>query len=74
MSGSPVWGSDQGRRSPQSIWLCRPPGLNCRNFAGLGETETPVSEGANKVSHALGPRAKQQLHRSLQVLKGLLGR
>ena len=72
-------GSGIGRRSPQSIWLWRPVRLECRSSRGLGETENPLLESAHKVSRALGPRAKQWLHRSLgqtylQVLKGLLRR
>ena len=79
MSGSPVWGSGIGRRRPQRIWLWRPAGLEYKNFTGLGETEIPPLEGAHKVSRALGPRAKQWIHRSLsqtylQVLEVLLGR
>ena len=51
----------------------------CGSLTGLGETATPPLEGARKVPHALGPRAKQGLHRSpgqirLQALVGLLGR
>ena len=43
------------RRSPQSIWLWRPVGLECRSSTGLGETETPLLEGTHKVSRAQGP-------------------
>ena len=32
---------------------------------GLGEMETPFLKGAHRLSHALGPRAKQSLHRNL---------
>ena len=75
----PSWGPDIGRRSPQSIWFWRPAGLECRSSTGLGETKTPYLEGAHKVSCALGPTAKQWLHRSLGqtylwVLESLLGR
>ena len=75
----PSEGSSIRRRSPQSIWLWKPAGLECRSSIGLGETETPLLEGAHKVSHELGPRAKQWIHRSLghtylQVLEDLLGR
>ena len=41
-SGSPAWGSGIRRRSPQSIWLWRPAGLEWRSSTGLGETETPL--------------------------------
>ena len=64
---------------PLSIWLWIPSGLECRSSTGLGETETPPVEGACKVSHAMGPRTKQLLHRSLGqthlwVFEGLLER
>ena len=54
-------------------------GLECRSSKGLAEIETPILEGAHKVSCALGPRAKQGLHKNLgqtylQVLEDLLGR
>ena len=79
MSGYPAWGSGIGRRSPQRIWLWRPAVLEYRRSTGLGETKTSLLEGAHKISHALGPRAKQWLHRRLGqtylwVLEGLLGR
>ena len=32
---------------------------------GLGETETRFLKGAHRLSHSLGPRAKQSLHRNL---------
>ena len=38
--------------------------LDCRRSTRLGETETPLLEDAHKFSHALGPRAKQWLHRN----------
>ena len=74
MAGSSAWGSGIKRKSPQSIWLWRPVGLDFRSSTGLGETETPLL-----VACALGPRAKQWLRRSLGktylwVLEGLLGR
>ena len=31
----------------------------------LGEAETPFLEGAYRLSHTLGPRAKQGLHENL---------
>ena len=79
ISDYPAWGSGIGRRSPQSIWLWRPVGLECRGSTGMGETETLLLEGAHKVSCTLGPRPKQWLHRSLGqtflwVLEHLLGR
>ena len=46
---------------------------------GLGEMETPFLKGAHRLSRALGPRAKQGLHRNLgqtrlQFLGDLLGK
>ena len=43
------------------------------------ETETPFLKGTHRISCALGPRAKQRLHRnlaqiSLQFLEELLGK
>ena len=43
----------------------RPAGLECRSSTGLEETDTPLLEGTHKVSHAVGPRTKQYLHRNL---------
>ena len=80
MSGSPAWESGIRRRSSQSIWLWRPVGLECmRSSTGLRETETPLSEGAHKVSRALELREKKWLHRNLGqtypwALEGLLRR
>ena len=50
-----------------------------RSYTALGQTETPLLEGARRVLCALGPMAKQGLHRNLGqlylwVLKGLLGK
>ena len=47
--------------------------------AGLGEADTPLLEGAHRLSCALGPMAKQRLHRNLchtylQVLEDILGK
>ena len=41
------------------VHLATSVGLECRSSTGLGETETTLLEGTHKVSHALGPRAKQ---------------
>lgn len=60
-SGSLAWGSVIGRRSLQSNLFWRPARLERRSSTGLGEIETPFSEGTYKFSHALGPRAKQWL-------------
>ena len=57
-SGFPAWESGNGRRSPQRIWLWRPSGFGCRSSTGLRETETPLLEGAHKVTWAPGPRGK----------------
>ena len=68
-----VWNQEE---VPQSIWLSRPEGLECKSSIGLKKAETPLLEGAHKVSGALGPKAKQWLHRSPEqtywwVLEGL---
>ena len=78
MSGPHAWGSGIGRRNPQSIWYWRPVELVPRSSMRLEEMETPFLKGTLKLSHALGPRAKQRLHRNLgqtgmQFLKYLLG-
>ena len=75
-SDFPAWGSGIGR-SPMSIGLWRPTGLECRNSTGPGETEIILWEDAHKVSCVLGTMAKQWLHRILGetylwVLEGLL--
>ena len=54
MSGSPAWRSCIRRRSPQSIWLWRPAGLDHRNSTVLGKIETPLLESENKVLCELG--------------------
>ena len=56
-------------------WLA---GLEWRSCTGLGET-TPFLKSTHKVSCALGPRAKQWLHKNLYqtylwAWEGLLGR
>ena len=40
---------------------------------GLGETETPFLKDAHRLSCALGPRAKQKLHRNLGQTRMVLG-
>ena len=50
-----------------------------RSSTGLGKTGTPFLKGTPRISHILGPRAKQGLNDNLcqtylQVLKGLLGK
>ena len=35
---------------------------------GLGETDTPFLKGTHRLSHALGPRTKQRLHRGVPVV------
>ena len=78
-SGSPVWGSDTGKKSPQSIWLWRPAGLDHKNSTGLGKTETPLLEDAHKLLSTPGPGGKKTVHSSLDqtyllILEGLLGK
>ena len=79
MSVSPTWGSGLRRRSPQNVQLWRPVGFDCRNSTGLGETETPLWEGAYKVSWTPGTRGKSSDHIEacqtyLLVLEGFLQR
>ena len=74
---SSPWGSGIRWRSLQNICCWRPVELECRSSTELGETETPLLEVTHKALHALGPRAKQWLHRSLgqtylHFLEGLL--
>ena len=45
-SGSPAWGSENGRRSPQEIWLWRPADADGCYFTGLKKTETLLLAGA----------------------------
>ena len=79
-SGSPAWGSGNGRRNLQRIWLRSPVVFNHRNSRGLGETETPLLEGAHSVSCTSGPREKKgwpykRLDQTYHlVLEGLLWR
>ena len=40
-------------------------GLVYRSSTGLGKMETPFLKGTPRLSHALGPWAKQSLHRNL---------
>jgi len=66
-------------KEPESIWHWRSVRLMCRSSTGLGEMETPVLKGAHRLLRALGPRAKQSLHRNLGqtwlwFLKDLLGK
>ena len=71
-----VW--HQEEEPPEHLAL-KTSGLVFRRSTGWRETETPLFEGTHKVSCALGPWAKQWLHRSLGqtylwVLEALLGR
>ena len=80
MSGCPTWGSGNERRNFQTIRLWRLVGFNCRTSTGLGETETLLLEGTQKVVCTSGPSGKEQWpHRRLNqtyllVLEGLLQR
>lgn len=56
--GSPVLGSGTRRKSPESIWLWRLVGLECRSSIELGETETSLLKDAHRVFWALEPRGK----------------
>ena len=79
-SGFPTWGSGNGRRNSQRIWLWSLAGFDCRTSRGLGETETPLLEGTHKVLCTSGPMGKEQWpHRRLNqtyllVLEVLLQR
>ena len=74
------WGSSKATGDPQGIWPWRPAGLDYRTSTGLGETETPVLEGTNKILCTPRSRGKEQWpHRrlnqnSLLVLEGVLWR
>ena len=48
----------------------------CRSSTGLGEMETPFLKASQRISYALGSRAKQRLHGNLdlQSLEDLLGK
>ena len=80
MSGSPIWWSGNGRRRRKRIWLWKPGGLDSRASTGLGETESPLLDGTQKVSGTPGSRGRKQWpHKSLGqtyllILEGLLQR
>ena len=79
MSGSHTWGSCFGRSSPQSLWHLGTVGLMPRNSMGLGGMVTLLLKGTHRLPCAVGPRAKQRLHRNLgqtclQFLEDLLGK
>ena len=72
-------GSGTGMRSPQSIWLWRPVGLDCRSSTGWREIETPLLRAHTKSHEHRDWGQRQQYDRSpgqtyLLVLEGLLGR
>ena len=68
-SGFPTWGSSKGTRNPQGIWLWKPSVFDYRISTGLGEAETPLLEGINKILYAPGPRVKKQWpHRKLNQI------
>lgn len=48
-SGFLVWGSGNGRRNPQKIWLSGPAGFDHRNSTGLWEIGTVLLEGTHKL-------------------------
>ena len=49
MSGFPAWGSDRETGNPLGIWPWSPVEFDYRTSTELGETETPVLEGTNKI-------------------------
>ena len=76
----PAWGSDKRTGNAQGTWPWRPSGFDYRTYTGLGERQTPVMEGTNKISRAPRPRGKEKwpLRRLkqtyLMILEGLLWR
>ena len=77
MSGSPVWGSGIGRRSPKSIWLWGPAGLECRSSTGLGGTDSALGRPTKLHAHWDPAKAvtPQEPESDLPAgLEGLLGR
>ena len=74
---TPCAGKWHWEKEPLEHW--RPVGLMHRSSTGLGETETPFIKGTHRILRALGPRAKQSLHRNLgqtwlQFLEDFLGK
>ena len=74
-----AWVSGILSKNPWSILHWSPVGLVPRSSTGLGKTDTQFLKGAHRFSCALGPRAKQSLHRnlgwtSLQFLEDFLGK
>ena len=66
MSAFPSWGSSKETENPQGIWFWRPAGFDYRTSIGLGETETPVLEGTNKILRVPRLRGKEHWpHRRL---------
>lgn len=57
-SGTPAWNTGIRRRSPQSIWLWRPAGLNYRDSTGVEEIKTSLLEDAQKISCTPEPQEK----------------
>ena len=80
LSGFPAHRSRKGTGNPQEIWPWRPVEFDYRTSTGLGQTETIVLEGTNKILHKPRPRGKEQWrHRRLNpnyllVLEGPLWR
>ena len=63
---SQPWGSRKGTGNPQGTWLWSPAGSDYRTSTGLGETETPLLKGINKILCVPRHRGKEQLfHRKL---------
>ena len=57
-----IW---HGEKEPLEHLALKASGLVHRSSMGLGEMETPFVKGTPRLSHALGPRAKQSLQRNL---------
>ena len=61
----PCLGIWHWEKEPLAHLAMKARGLVHGSSMGLGEMETPFLKGTPRLSHALGPRAKQRLHRNL---------
>ena len=59
-SGLPAWWSDKRIGNRQEIWPWGPVGFDYRTSRGLGETQTPVLEGTNRILCTQRPRRNDQ--------------
>ena len=65
MCGDLSW----GERAPEHLAL-KASGTCAQEPTGLEEMEIPFLKGAHRLSHALGPRAKQSLQGNLTAVLG----